>query len=449
MKNNENGLFTGFLYVLLVLLAVGLGLLVFFNFRANERQQAEIEAAEEAANATPTPEPTLTPEPTATPNRNTETITLAIAGDLVGQAGLTTDAQSTGDDGSVRYDFSQELAGVQGALAEADLAMCTLVSTLTDSGDYDSYRMPQSLAPALRDAGFDLVNAASDHIMDRGLEGLAETVNTLKNSGLAVVGAYADANRSLLMANVNGVKVAFLSYTYGTAGGTSEPVSVADNSWCLDLLTTDYMTAKETVDYAKIDGDVAAVRQAGADIVVCFVYWWDNTQYYTEPRTNQTEVADHLLEAGVDILVGGGVKVPQPIEVRTVERADGKANCVVCYSLSNLMSCFSDTYTNISAVANIEISRDVDDGDVWISAVSQRPLFMLDTGDYEDYIDPEFKYRLLDAREAVADRQSGTSFILSDAAYEAAQTGITDLQTLMGEEYDEEQAGGVSLEYPY
>ena len=447
MNNNKNGLFTGFMYVLLVLLTVGLGFLVFFNYQANERQKEQIEAIQEAANTTPTPEPVATPEPTATPTRTAETFTMAFAGDLVGQAGLTTDAKRTADDGTVSYDFVSELDGVRTGLEGADITACTLVSRLSGLGEYDSYSMPPAMADALKDVGFSLVNVATDHIMDRGLEGLTETVQTLQNSGLGVLGASASSSRSRIMATVNGVKVAFLSYTYSTAGGTSEPVSVADNSWCLDLLTTDYMTAKETVDYERIDGDIATMRQAGADIVVCFVYWWDNDQYYTEPRANQTEVVDHLLQSGVDILVGGGVKVPQPIEVRTVEREDGKANCVVLNSLSNLMSCFGDAYTNLSAVARVEVSRDVNDGSVWISGVSARPLFMLDTGDYEDYSAPEFKYRLLDARQAIIANDQGGG-VLSASAYEAVEKGVDDLKLLLGEDFDDD-IGGMSIDYPY
>lgn len=435
------------MYVLLIFLAVGLGFLVMFNFRANRQQQQDIETALEEAAITPTPEPTATPAPTAEPVRNTKTVTLAFAGDLVGQAGLSTDAQRTAEDGSTVYDFTEELYGVRGAIELADMAACTLVSTLTASGEYDSYRMPASMATALQEAGFDLVNTASDHIMDRGLEGLAETVNALNGAQLGVVGSYTNADRSFPMASVNGVKVAFLSYTYGTAGTGATPVSVADNSWCLDLLTVDYMTDKTTVDYDKIDADIATVKQAGADIVVCFVYWWDNTQYYTDPRDSQKEVADHLLQSGVDILIGGGVKVPQPIETRVVEREDGKANCVVCYSLSNLMSCFNDANTDVSAVATVQISRDTDTGDVWVSGVSTRPLFMLDTDDYEGYNEPGYKYRLLDARgETYSFTQGGG--ILNQASYEAALAGIESLKTLIGEQYDVEN-GGVTLDYPY
>ncbi len=439
----RNGFITGLLYVLMVFLAVGLGVLIFFNYQANTEQMTEIAAAEAAAAVTPTPAPTETPTPTATPSRTTETVTLAFAGDIVGQAGLTTDAAESDGDTTV-YDYTDELAGVSVSLEGADLAACTLVGTLSSGTDYEGYRMNAAMADAIVSAGFSLVNAATDHILDDGLDGLSETVSLLKDTGMGVIGAYNnEISTGLLVANVGDIQVAFLSYTYGTGG-----VSVADNSWCINLMTTDYMTNQETVDYDQIDADIAAVKEAGADIVVCFLYWWDNTQYYTVPRDNQTEVVDYLCENGVDIIIGGGVKAPQPIEVRTVAREDGNANCVICYSLSNLMSCFNDNYTNLSATARIEISQDVDTGEVWVSGVSYYPLFMLDTDDYSDYTDPEYKYRLLDAYSAIEDYETGASDAVSEETYQAILTGVSDLQTLLGEDYDIAN-GGVALDFPY
>ncbi len=437
------------MYVVLVLLLVGLAFIVVFNYRANVEQKAAIKAAIEAQSVTPTPQPTATPAPTAEPDRNTQSVLLSFAGDIVSQAGLANEAQST-QDGVTSYDFTNELSGVRGAVEQADLAACTLVGTLTSSDAYDAYQMPRALSDGLKDVGFDLVNVATDHLLDRGLTGLVETVDTLRNTGLGTLGAYStEGSRSLAMAEKNGMKIAFLSYTYGTAGTGAQPVSVADDPWCIDLLTTDYMTEKETVDYAKIDADIAAVKEAGADIVVCFVYWWDSTQYYTEPRQSQTELAQYLFENGVDVLIGGGVKVPQPIQVQVVERADGtKANCVACYSLSNLMSCFNDNYTNISAVVNIQLSRDTESNEVWVSAVSDRPLFMVDTSDYEGYTTPPFRYRVVDTRDAISMYEQGQGGPLSSGAYEAAQKGITDLQTLLGAEYDAVN-GGAALQFPY
>ncbi len=442
----KNGLVTGVMYVVLVLLVVGLGFLLFFNYRANMEQKEEIRAAEEAASATATPAPTEEPAPTAEPQRTVETLDLAFAGDLVGHAGLTTDALSE-EEGA--YDFSHELAGVQASIADADLAACTLVSTLSDEGTYDAYVMPRAVATALRDAGFDLVNAATDHILDRGVTGLTATVDYLKNAGLTVTGAYsASTSRSLPVAQVNGVKVAFLSYSYGTAGTGAQPVSVADSSWCIDLLTTDYMTDKQEVDYGKIDADLAAVKEAGADVVVSFLYWWDSAQYHTEPRPQQTEVVDYLCQNGVDVIIGGGVKVPQPIEVRTVEREGGKANCVICYSLSSLMSCFNDNYTNLSAVVDVQISRDTDSGEIWISGVSTKPLFMVDTADYTDSAELDYKYRVLDAWQAVEDYENGAADAVTAEICEAIRTGIGDLDAILGPDYAARE-GGLAVDFPY
>ncbi|MGM9614380.1 MAG: CapA family protein [Oscillospiraceae bacterium] len=441
----RNGFITGLMYVLLVLLAVGLAVMIFLNFQANREQMEAIEAAEIAAATTPTPSPSPTPEPTPTPERATDTITLTFAGDIIGQPGLST-AAASGEDDEVSYDFYSELDGVTNALSGSDLSTCTLVGTMTTLAGYDEgYNLPSAMATALAGAGFQLVNAATDHILDQGLDGLVDTVHALQDEGLNVAGAYASAQaHGAYMASVHDVNVAFLSYTYGTGG-----VSVVDNSWCVDVYTTDYMTGQEQIDYDRIDADIEAVRNAGADIVVVYLYWWDSTQYYTVVRQNQSDMAQHLFESGADVLIGSGIKTPQPIETVTVERADGtKANCVACYSLSNLMSCFNDQYTNLSAVAKIQVSRDTDTGETWVSGVSYRPMFMLDTADYADYTDPGFKYRLLDAYDAIDDYEDGGETDLTELSYAAVTQGVTDLQNLVGADYDEKN-GGVSLEFPY
>ena len=171
----ENGFLTGLMYVLLVFLVVGLAIIVFFNFRANEEQMAAIEAEALAEATTPTPSPTPTPAPTAIPERHTETVTLAFAGDIVGQPGLTTEAASQDGD-VVSYDYTDELLGAAYSLQGSDLAACTLVGTLSAKGPFDEgYRMSSDLTAALAGVGFQVVNTATDHILDDGLDGLVDT----------------------------------------------------------------------------------------------------------------------------------------------------------------------------------------------------------------------------------------------------------------------------------
>ena len=304
--------------------------------------------------------------------------------------------------------------------------------------------MSTEFTAALAGVGFQVVNTATDHILDDGLDGLLDTVEALYLGNLVTVGAYrSEQLHGIFMAQVRDVNIAMLSYTYGTGG-----VSVAENPWCVDILTQDYMTGQETVDYDRIDADIAAAKENGADIVVCFVYWWEANQYYTAPRENETRVVDHLFENGVDIVIGGGVKTPQPIETRTVQRADGTAaNCVVCYSLSNLMSCFNDVYTNLSATVKIDVVRDVDTGEIWIGGVRYEPLFMLDTDDYADYDSPGYKYRLLNAYRAIEDYEAGETGI-SALTYDAVREGVETLRSILGEAYDS-ASGGAELPFPY
>lgn len=440
-----DGFFSNLLSILMILLVVGLAVLVYFNYQANTEQMAEIAAAEAAAAVTPTPPPSATPEPTPVPERNTETVTLAFTGDIVGQAGITTDALVVADDGSESYDYSLQLDGVKDILADADLAACTLVGTITDRGGYDAYRMSSAMANALAGVGIQVVNAATDHILNYDLNGLTETVSILNSQGLQTIGAYTgELSNGLFVANVGDLKVALLSYTCGTGG-----VSVANNPWCINILTTDYMTGQETVDYDRIDRDIAAVKDAGADVVACMIYWWDNTQYYAEPRDNQTEVVDYLTARGVDIIVGSGVKVPQPIVVNTVDRADGtSANTVVCYSLSNLLSAFNDENTNISAVVSVDVSRDLDSGEVWLSGVRYEPVFNLDTEDHGAYGGEEERFWVLPVYEAMSAYENGEDGAVEETAYEAMRLQLGELERVLGAEYSS-QNGGAELEFPY
>ena len=468
----ENSFGNILLYILMVFLCVGLVILIFFNYRANAEQKQQLEAEAAAAEATPTPAPAVTPEPTEAPVRNTETVTLAFAGDIVAQSGLTTAAQSVDGD-TVRYDYSDELAGVTELLQQADYSSCTYVGTIRDGEDYNNYEMAPDIAAALSVTGFQLVNTATDHILDNGIDGLAETDDVLSAEGLAVVGTHADEDDTdVFVQTINGVNVAFLSYTYGTGG-----VSVSDTPWAVDIFTTDYMTDQKSYDKDRITADIAAAKEEGADIIVCYVYWWDDTQYYTQVRDKQQDLAEYLCQSGVDVLIGSGIKMPQPIETLTVERSDGtSANCVICYSLSNLMSCFTDENTNLSAVAMVDISRDVDNGDVWVSGVSYTPLFMMDTRNYPAVDEPEedelseeeaeetteeeseeetgeeeltrveYTLSVLNAYAEVSDYEQDNSS-LTNTAYNAVCAGIERLQELLGAQYDTAN-GGVTLDYP-
>lgn len=450
------------MYVILVFLLVALGVLTLMNIMANQ-DLAEREAAEFAAENLPaTPLPTAEPTPTPEVIRNTEDILLSFAGDIVGQVGLTTQARveiqagdpAAGVEPVYDYDYYEQMQAVAPLVSGADVALCTLVSCLAEAESYDSYLMNPILAQNLADLGFDMVNTGTERLLDRELEGLGITVSALEEAGLVNLGTSAEESRfeengGIATKVINGVTFAFLSYTAGTNG-----MSAADYPYAINILTTDYMSGQSSVDYDRLDTDLARAKEMGADVIVCQLYWWPTASYYTDVRDDQAAVADYLCAGGADIIIGSGTKVPQAIELKKVQRADGSySDCVVAYSLGNLVSCLNDNYTNLSVVLDVELKRDVDNGEVWISHVSYRPLFMLDTDDQPDVSEAGYKYRLFDLYDTLerydavntgedgADPEALAADCITMGVYEAMKAGAESLQTIMGAEFDAVNGG--------
>lgn len=70
----------------------------------------------------------------------------------------------------------------------------------------------------LKKAGLNLLCLANNHIMDRGEQGILNTLENCRELGVDTVGAFKTANErnKIYVKNIGGIKVAFLNYTYGT-----------------------------------------------------------------------------------------------------------------------------------------------------------------------------------------------------------------------------------------
>lgn len=78
---------------------------------------------------------------------------------------------------------------------------------------------PDEFASAVKDAGFDLVTTANNHLLDRGSDGALRTLDVLDNIGLDHTGSYRSIeeknNSRVKLVTVEGIKFAVLSYTCG------------------------------------------------------------------------------------------------------------------------------------------------------------------------------------------------------------------------------------------
>ncbi|MFV8213449.1 CapA family protein, partial [Streptococcus pluranimalium] len=130
-------------------------------------------------------------------------------------------ASALKEDGT--YDFEPYFTYVKDRISSADLAIGDYEGTISPDhplSGYPLFNAPPSIATALKNTGYDVMDLAHNHILDSGLEGALNTKKTFNDLGIDTIGLY-DKDRSkdgFLIKDVNGIKIAILGYSYGYNG---------------------------------------------------------------------------------------------------------------------------------------------------------------------------------------------------------------------------------------
>lgn len=120
------------------------------------------------------------------------------------------------------FDFSPVFANTCGMFQQADFVIGNLETPIAgENAGYVnslfSFNAPKEFAIAAKEAGVGLVSTANNHCVDRGFEGLLETVTALDEIGLAHIGTDRSAgheNRTFFK-EIDGQTIAVIAYTYG------------------------------------------------------------------------------------------------------------------------------------------------------------------------------------------------------------------------------------------
>lgn len=288
-------------------------------------------------------------------------------------------------DGSL--DYSPYFTALTPYISSADYAVVNLETPL-GGAPYSGYPMfcaHDNYVTALTDAGFDLMLLANNHILDRRDKGVIRTISTFEAMGMPWLGVYRDeAHREEivpLIREINGFRIAFLNYTYGTNGIEKRtPIAI------------DY------IDRELIAKDVKKARDKGAELIVACMHWGD--EYKLLPNKEQKSLARYLEELGVEMIIGGHPHVIQPMELRKSE-ITGRPVLTV-YSLGNFISAMRTTDTRGGAMVRVQLGRDMD-GKAEVKGASYRMVFVqppVKRGDNfrllpaeSDEVDPSFKQR--------------------------------------------------------
>jgi len=247
--------------------------------------------------------------------------------------------QKAAIDSGGNYDFRNSFYFVKEILKGADFSIGNLETTISSSAPLASevpfmnntanFNAPEEYLYALRDAGFDALNNAHNHIYDTGLRGIFETLDMQNKYQFMHLGAFVgEYDRRYLMVEINGIKIAFLAY-FDAARQRMKKANFTKLG--REELTNTFSSEKD--GDRQVLTDVAAAKAEGAEFIVAFCHW--GKEYSNATSERQRGFASMVANAGVDYMFGSHPHCLQPFDVITTK--DGR-EVPVFYSAGNFIS---------------------------------------------------------------------------------------------------------------
>lgn len=338
------------------------------------------------------------------------TFTLTALGDVLCHNTQYWDAL---DKSTNTYDFSYVFENVKEYTNKADVTIANLETSFADApySNYPTFNSPASLATALKDIGIDIITTAGNHCLDKGFKGLSETINVLDKNEIEHLGTYktAEDQEKLFVKDLNGAKVAFIDYTYGTNG---IPVPTG-KEFCVNI-----------IDKEKIKDEIEKAKDQKVDVIIACMHW--GQEYHTTQTKEQEDLADFLFQNGVDIIIGNHPHVIEPFETKEVTMPDGtKKQCFVAYALGNFTADQNYANTRDSIIINLKITKKAD-GTVSIDSSDYIPLYI--------YKNPALsikKFKVIDLKTAIEKYENGTDKSIGATAYNLFKKELDQIKKIV------------------
>jgi poly-gamma-glutamate synthesis protein (capsule biosynthesis protein) len=222
-----------------------------------------------------------------------------------------------------RYNFEPLYEFIKPYIGKADIAFVNQETVLgtSDYSGYPLFNTPREAGEALAAAGFDVVNHATNHIMDKGESGIRSTISFWEGvSGVRYLGIYPSEearSENLCIIEKNSIRVGFLAYTYGT---NYIPLPKG-KPYLVSLIDTGQMAQ-----------DIDRLREQ-CDFLAVSMHW--GNEYDQKPSAAQEKLAAFLAAHKVDLVIGHHPHVLQPMA--KIKRPGG-GDMLVYYSLGNFSS---------------------------------------------------------------------------------------------------------------
>lgn len=317
-----------------------------------------------------------------------------------------------------QYDFSYVFEDIKQYIDSADITIGNLETTFAGKekgySSYPRFNTPEQLAINLNDLGVDVVSTANNHCLDTNYTGLVSTIKYLDEAEIDHMGTSAtlEKQNEILIKNVNGIRIAFLAFTYGTNG---IPIP-KDKTFCVNV-----------IDEKLILEQIRLAKKEKPDLICVNMHW--GNEYQSIQNAEQENLTNLLINNGVDIILGSHPHVLQPMKKITVKQEDGSTkNCFVIYSLGNFMSGQTKENTKNSVILNIDITKDSETEKTSIKTIEYIPIYM-----YKNTRRKDKKYKILDIQKSIDKYESGENAEIGQTTYLTLKKELEKVKSTMGE----------------
>lgn len=323
MKKRKLKLWVKLLIIFLIVICVSYLCYLYLKDNDNKNEETKLKS-----NSTSTTTTTIA--------LSSNELSLVMVGDCLIHRFVYTDALN--EDGT--YSFDKMFTEVSDLIKDHDLAFYNQESIIGGKvlglSAYPRFNSPEEIGDSMVNLGFNLVSLANNHTMDKGEQGVINSVNYWKTKpGVYYTGqalSEEDRENNIKILEKNGIKYAFFAYTTVT-NGLLPPAGK-------EYLTNIY--SKE-----KVQNDINKVKDK-VDLIIVSMHWGE--EYTTNPSSNQKQVAKELSEMGVNLVVGNHAHSLQPVEMI--------GDTLVFYALGNFISAQDTIDKQTGAVITLNIKKE-------------------------------------------------------------------------------------------
>jgi poly-gamma-glutamate synthesis protein (capsule biosynthesis protein) len=279
-------------------------------------------------------------------------LSLVMVGDCLIHRFVYTDAKNS--DGT--YSFSKMFTEVEDLIKGHDLAFYNQESNIggveLGLSAYPRFNSPKEIGDDMVNLGFNLVSLVNNHTMDKGEQGVINSINYWKTKpGVYYTGqALSEEERinNIRVEEKNGIKYAFLAYTTVTNG-------------LLPPSGKEYLT--NIYSYEKVQNDINLIKDE-ADLIIVSMHWGE--EYTTNPSSGQKQIASDLARLGVDLVIGNHAHSIQPVEMI--------GDTLVFYALGNFIAAQDTIDKQTGTLVSLNIKKD-EEGNISFNDIKAELLY--------------------------------------------------------------------------